>query len=117
MAWPVLALPFGLRSAPYIFSSVADLVEWIIRNKYSQADLMHELDDFITARPADSLQCSRDLQSSLVVCRSLGLPLHPSKCIGPSTCLLVLGIELNSLDQAARLLAEKLMALQELIQS
>ena len=44
-----LALPFGLRSAPYIFNSVADLVEWIIRNKYSVADLMHYLDDFITA--------------------------------------------------------------------
>ena len=29
-----LALPFGLRSAPYIiFNSVADLVEWIIWNK------------------------------------------------------------------------------------
>ena len=24
-----LALPFGLRSAPFIFSSVADLLEWI----------------------------------------------------------------------------------------
>ena len=27
-----LALPFGLRSAPYIFNSVADMVEWIILN-------------------------------------------------------------------------------------
>ena len=26
-----LALPFGLRSAPYIFSAVADLLEWIVR--------------------------------------------------------------------------------------
>ena len=25
-----LALPFGLRSAPYIINSVADLVEWIL---------------------------------------------------------------------------------------
>lgn len=27
-----LALPFGLRSAPYIFTAVTDMVEWIIRN-------------------------------------------------------------------------------------
>ena len=46
-----LALPFGLRSAPYIFNCVADLVEWIIVNKYSVAALMHYLDDFLTADP------------------------------------------------------------------
>lgn len=112
-----LALPFGLRSAPYIFNSVAELVEWIIRNKHNVPDLMHYLDDFITAGPANSQQCSQNLQTSLAVCRSLGLPLHPSKCIGPSTCLVVLGIELDSLEQTARLPTEKLAALQELIQS
>ena len=77
---------------------------------------MHYLDDIITAGPADSLQCSQTLQTSLAVCRSLGLPLHPNKCIGPSTCLLVLGFELDSLDQTACLPAGKLMALQQLIQ-
>ena len=25
-----LALPFGLRSAPFIFNSIADMVEWIL---------------------------------------------------------------------------------------
>ena len=34
----------------------------------------------------------------LPVCRSLGLPLHPNKCTGPSTCLVVLGIELDTLN-------------------
>ena len=82
-----LALPFGLCSAPYIFNSVADLVEWIIQDKYIMADLMHYLDDFITAGPADSLQCSQHLQTLLAVCCSLGLPLHPNKCIGPPTRL------------------------------
>ena len=112
-----LALPFGLRSVPYIFNCVADMVEWIILNKYSMADLMHYLDDFLTAGPPALEQCARNLQTSLAVCQSLGLPLHPNKCIGPSTCLVVLGIELDSLEQSARLPAEKLSALQDLIQS
>ena len=30
-----LALPFGLRSAPYIFNSVADMVEWILLNTHN----------------------------------------------------------------------------------
>ena len=112
-----LALPFGLRSAPYIFNSVADIVEWIILNRYNVADLIHYLDDFLTAGPAGSNQCALNLQTSLAVCRSLGLPLHPGKCIGPVTRLVVLGIELDSFEQSAHLPAEKLANLQELIQS
>ena len=34
-----LALPFGLRSAPYIFSAIADLLEWIVRRNYHVAFL------------------------------------------------------------------------------
>ena len=112
-----LALPFGLCSAPYIFNCVADVVEWIILNKYSVADLIHYLDDFLTPGSHASEQCARNLQTSLAVCRSLGLPLHPNKCIGPSTRLVVLGIQLDSVKQSARLPAEKLSALQDLIQA
>ena len=93
------------------------MVEWIILNRYNAADLMHYLDDFLMAGPAGSNQCALNLQTSLAVCRSLGLPLHPSKCIGPVTRLVVLGIELDSIEQSARLPADKLANLQELIQS
>ena len=115
-----LALPFGLRSAPFIFNSVAELVEWILLNSHNVSDLLHYLDDFITAAPPplpDSNQCAQNLATSQAVCNSLGLPLHPDKCIGPSSCLVVLGIELDSVAQVARLPAEKLHALQELIQA
>lgn len=56
-----LALPFGLRSAPYIFNSVADLVEWILLNNYHLPDLLHYLDDFITAGPPNSHQCENNI--------------------------------------------------------
>lgn len=112
-----LALPFGLHSAPYIFNAIAAMVEWIIVNSYNVADLLHYLDDFITAGPANSDQCINNLQITLSVCRSLGLPLHPGKCIGPSTHMVVLGIELDLLQQSAYLPADKLAALQDLIQS
>lgn len=57
------ALPFVLRSVPYILNSVADMVEWILLNKYNVADLMHYLDDFLTAGPPGSDQCARNLQT------------------------------------------------------
>ena len=110
-----LALPFGLRSAPFIFNAVADMVEWILVHFYQIPDLLHYLDDFITADPPESSQCAHNLSIAIVVCRRLGLPLHPGKCVGPSTVLAVLGIELHSVNQVARLPPEKLLALHELV--
>ena len=112
-----LALPFGLRSAPFIFNAIADLVEWILVHSYQIPDLLHYLDDFITMGPPESSQCAHNLRTALAVCKRLGLPLHPGKCVGPSTVLVVLGIELDSVNQEARLPAQKLSALKELISS
>ena len=39
-------LPFGLRSAPIIFSAVADALQWILIQKHIPK-LLHYLDDFI----------------------------------------------------------------------
>ena len=106
-----LALPFGLRSALFIFNSVADMDEWILLQRHHLSYLLHYLDDFIAAGSPNSSQCSLNLQTALSVCQKLGLPLHPGKCVGPSTRLVVLGIELDSVEQYARLPEEKLLAL------
>ena len=60
-----LALPFGLRSAPYIFSAVADLLEWIVRRNYHVAFLKHYLDDFHTLGPPDSPHCEQNLATCI----------------------------------------------------
>jgi len=112
-----LALPFGLRSAPFIFDSIAAMVEWILINKYQVAELVHYLDDFITAGPQNSNVCARNLSIALRVCSELGIPLHPDKCEGPSTVLVVLGIELDSINQIARLPSDKLSKLRVLLDS
>ena len=112
-----LTLLVGLRSAPFIFNAIADMVEWVLVHPHQISALPHYLDDFITAGPPDSLQCAHNLHTALAVCTRLGLPLHPGKCGGPATVLLVLGIELDSVNQVACLPAEKLLALQGLISS
>ena len=112
-----LALPFGLHSAPFIFYSIAAMVEWILINNYQVAELVHYLDDFITAAPQNSNMCARNLSIALRVCTELGLPLHPHKCEGPSTVLVVLGIELDSINQIARLPIDKLSKLCVLLDS
>ncbi|KXJ26736.1 hypothetical protein AC249_AIPGENE9228 [Exaiptasia diaphana] len=112
-----LALPFGLRSAPFIFDSVASLVEWILRNNYQVPSLLHYLDDFILAGPPQSDTCRKSLVTAIKVCARLGLPLHPDKCEGPATSLVVLGIELDSVNRTARLPAGKLSRLRTLLDS
>lgn len=112
-----LALPFGLRSAPFIFDSVASAVEWILLHNYGVTNLVHYLDDFIMAGPPQENICSQHLEKSIKLCTRLGLPLHPTKCFGPSTTMIVLGIELNSLDQTACLPEKKLADLKILINS
>ena len=77
-----LALPFGLRLAPAIFNSVAELVEWILVHNYGIEDLLHYLDDFILAAPANSVVCASNLQEAVAVVARLGLPVHPQKCLG-----------------------------------
>ena len=112
-----LALPFGLRSAPYIFNSVADMVEWILINNYGVSHLVHYLDDFITAGSPASSECAHNLSKALQVCSELGLPLHAGKCEGPATVLVILGIELDSQNQVARLPKDKLTRLRALLES
>ena len=112
-----LSLPFGLRSAPFIFNSVADVVEWILLRKHHLSDLLHFLDDLITAGPPQSSQCAYNLNMAISVCHRLGLPLHADKCVGPATSMTVLGIELDSVNQVARLPEDKLLALRELLHS
>ena len=58
-----LTLPFGLRYAPFILNAIADLVEWILVHSHQISALLHYLDDFITAGPADSMQCAHNLST------------------------------------------------------
>ena len=68
-----LALPFGLCSTPHIFNSVAKMVEWILVNNYQIPDLLHYLDDFVTAGPPDSPRCTLNLSTALRLCECFGL--------------------------------------------
>ena len=88
---------------PYIFSSVADLVEWVLKKQYDVSFLLHYLDDFHTLGPPNSQTCQRNLDTCIQQFQDWGIPLHPDKLEGPSTLLTVLGIELDSLLLQARL--------------
>ena len=102
-----MALLFGLRSAPYIFTAIADAVQWMLTSHHGVDFLWHYLDDFLTMGPPASPVCYNNLQACIQLCSKLGLPLHPDKLESPSTCLSILGIELDSIRLQARLPTDK----------
>ena len=108
-------LPFGLRSAPKIFTAVADALQWVMRNSgVSMVD--HYLDDFVTMGPPSSPECRRNLDRILSVCADLGVPLAVDKLEGPAQCLTFLGIELDTQAGVMRLPADKLSRIRDLLE-
>ena len=107
-------LPFGLRSATFLFDQVAYALEWILRHSYDLHDLIH---DFFLAGPPDSPRCGEQLQCFLQVAVILGAQVAMEKVDGPSAVLAFLGLILDSLRQEIWLPPEKLQdMLQELVQ-
>lgn len=105
-------LPFGLRSAPMIFSSIADAFEWILYQE-GVSWVAHYIDDIITMGSAQSSECAKNRHIILSVGGSLGLPFH--KCEGPTCCLIFLGIEVDTEAMELRLPQVKLDNLRSLI--
>ena len=104
-------LPFGLCSAPMIFSAVADALLWIMLKKGVSWGI-HYIDDFLTAGAPHSHEC---LQNTLImqsVCEEAGLPMEPSKSVGPTTSLVFLGILIDTVEGELRLPQDKLSQLQ-----
>ena len=100
-------LPFGLRSAPKIFTAVADGLEWITRQRGVQR-IEHYLDNFIVLGPPVQPTCQRDLDILMSTCAELKVPLAEGKREGPSTKLTFLGIEVDTDTGHLRLPTEKL---------
>jgi hypothetical protein len=64
-----IRLPFGGRSSPFIFNSVADALHWILVHMSGIPCLLHYLDNFFNAT-ADRVQCQADMQK-IVKCFNL----------------------------------------------
>ena len=105
-------LPFGLRSAPYIFNQLSDAIEWILRNKCSISFVSHILDGFFIVEPPcatsppDSL-CRARLSSVILTFKNLNIPISAAKTEGPSDIIQFMGIIIDSRKMEARLPEDK----------
>jgi len=98
-----LLLPFGARSVPAQFLRYADALNFIMHNRGADP-VWNYMDDFLTCDSATS-PCTRNLDIMTQTCVDLGFTLNPSKLGHPSTCLTLLGIEIDSIFQETRIKA------------
>lgn len=110
------ALPFGLRSAPIIFTAVADALAWVLF-KQGIRHLLHYLDDFLLFGRPSSDEGARAKEIAEDTFQHLGVPVAHHKTEGPSTCLTFLGVLIDTVNLQLRLPQEKLNRLQLLVRS
>ena len=107
-------LPFGLRSAPKIFSAISESLAWVF-GCYGLISQVHYLDDFLFLEPPGRTS-SPIISLVSSICSTLGVPLAVHKTEGPSTGLKFLGIVVDSARWELRLPDVKLELIYALIQ-
>ena len=81
--------------------------------------LLHYLDDFLTAGPANTEICQQNLTNMLSLCHKINVPVKGEKVEGPTTRLTFLGIVLDTVAMTASISGDRkcslLASLQEFI--
>ena len=72
-------LPFGPRSAPFLFNQLANAIHWSLQHNYGVHHLFHYLDDYFTAGSLGSVECSNNLQAMLLLYKVSMHLLRPQK--------------------------------------
>ena len=108
------ALPFGLRSAPKIFSAVADAIAWVL---FFQGGIhfLHYLDDFLFFGVPGTDEAASAQDRALFMFQDLDVPIAMHKTEGPTTSLTFLGIVIDTELLQLRLPEEKLGCVRELV--
>ena len=92
---------------PQDLNAVADALEWHVHHQGVQ-HIFHYLDDFIVVGAPATEQCAEALSILDSECRRFGVPIADHK---PTTCLVYLGIEVDTVALQLRLPEDKLLRL------
>ena len=108
-------LPFGLRSAPKVFTAFADLVAWTIHCR-GVCWLLHYLDDFLLFGALGTLEVASAAAVATEMLANAGIPVAAHKTEGPSTAVTFFGIMVNTVLFQLRLPPEKVTWLKTLVE-
>lgn len=109
--------PWGFSSACAIFERFSTALHYIASRVLGIKHMVHVLDDFLGLGPPSSPSCQDHLNCFLRLCRQLGVPIKTEKTEAATTTIIFLGLELDSFTMEARLPADKLIKLRDLLHS
>ena len=89
------SLPFGLRSAPKVFTAFADLVAWAIHCRGVRW-LLQYLDDFLLFGAPGTLEVASTVVLAMEALANAGIPVAAHKTEDPSTAVTSLGIMVDT---------------------
>lgn len=109
-------LPFGLRSSPALFLKFVSGLRYVMAQR-GAAPLWNYLDDFWTCGPpAPSDSCFHNLDIMLRTCTDMGFTTNPAKTVLPSTSLVLLGVQLDTVTQELRIDHSRLTEIMDLLE-
>ena len=110
-------LPFGSSISCALWEKFASFLHWLTEERNGHKPILHYLDDFLFVGKAGASDCDISLSIFLQICQELGVPIAIDKTVQPTTTLVYLGIEFDTINMVMRLPQDKLAALKQLITS
>ncbi|XP_067318612.1 uncharacterized protein [Anolis sagrei] len=110
------AMPMGCAISCAAFETFSSFLEWVARTISQSSSITHYLDDFLFVGKQGGGECARLLSTFMALAKVFGIPLAQEKTEGPSTSIVCLGIQLDSVRGLSLLPADKLSALRARIE-
>lgn len=109
-----LSLPFGLKSSGFLWELYAAALHYFFAHHLGIPLVIHYVDDFLFIESCEQ-RARTQLSDALALGARLGVPFAAKKTEGPTRCLTFLGVELDTAAMEARLPADKLATLIQLL--
>ena len=99
-------LPFGASISCSHFQRVSNAVAHIVKYR-TRKDLVNYLDDFLFVTLLKML-CNSQLETFLQVCEEISFPISPEKTFWASTCIVFLGLLINTVSHTVSVPTDKI---------
>jgi len=113
------ALPMGASCSPAHFERFSTFLEWVTMETTHSSSMCHYIDDvFVCGMKGDRgpQSCIALLDGFRKICRKFGVPLAEEKTVGPTTKIVFLGLQIDSIEQTVSIPQNKLVSVKAKVQ-
>lgn len=89
-------LPQGLALSCAYFTAFSNFLHHAVEQESGLSDIDHFLDDYFFAGSCDTNNCQKLMQCFSSICTKLNIPIATEKTEGPCTCLVYLGLTIDT---------------------